>query len=190
MKFSVILADPPWSYRDKRDKHPRMCGGARAHYHTMSTSDIAALPIKDITDHNSILFMWATWPCIKDALYVIEQWGFIYKTCGFIWVKLNKNNGWPFFGIGHYTKSNAEPCLLAIRGRPNIISNSVSQVVMSIREKHSQKPHIVRDRIVKLMGNVSKIELFAREKVEGWDALGFDIDGTDIKDSLVGKAAE
>src|SRR3989304_3372948 len=106
MKYQVLYCDPPWSYRDKRDKHPRMCGGARAHYSTMSTSDIATLPIEDIADHNSVLFMWATWPCIKDALYVIEQWGFTYKTCGFIWVKLNKNNGRPFFGIGHYTKSN------------------------------------------------------------------------------------
>lgn len=95
-KYSVIYADPPWAYRDKRDKHPRLCGGASAHYSTMSIEAIKALPVNDIADVNSMLFMWATFPNLREALDTIQAWGFVYKTLGFSWIKTNKSNGKPF----------------------------------------------------------------------------------------------
>jgi len=174
-KYSVIYADPPWSYKDKRSKHPRISGGAESHYSTMSTEDICNLPVNKIADEDCILFLWATFPNILEAFKVIESWGFTYKTIGFIWIKTNKVNGKPFFGIGHYTKSNSEPCLIAIKGRPIIVSNKVSSVVISPREEHSKKPDIVRKNIVKLMGDISKIELFARQKTKGWNCWGNEI---------------
>lgn len=174
-KYNIIYADPPWAYRDKRDKHPRLCGGASVHYPTMSLSDIEALPVADIADDNCILFLWATFPNLQESLNVIKAWGFKYKTLGFSWIKTNKKNGQPFFGIGYYTKSNCEVCLIATKGRPQIVSNKISSVLVAPRGEHSKKPDIVRDKIVELCGDVPRIELFARQKTKGWDAWGNEV---------------
>jgi N6-adenosine-specific RNA methylase IME4 len=182
-KYNIIYADPPWSYRDKRETDVRICGGASSHYNTMGIRDIKNIPVYDLVDGNCMLFMWATFPNMAEAISVINAWGFTYKTLGFSWIKTNKN-GTPFFGIGYYTKSNCEVCLIGVKGRPIKISNSVSSVLISRREKHSKKPSIVRDKIVQLCGDISRIELFARERVEGWDAIGYDVDGLDIVESI------
>ena len=174
-KYNIIYADPPWSYNDKRDKHPRLCGGATVHYNTMSIEEIKNLSIKNIADDNCMLFMWATFPNLQEALDVIKAWGFKYKTLGFSWIKTNKKNGNPFFGIGYYTKSNCEVCLIAVKGKPIVVSNHVSSVLISPREEHSKKPSIVRDKIVQLCGDLPRIELFARQKADGWDAWGNEI---------------
>lgn len=174
-KYNIIYADPPWSYRDKRDKHPRICGGAAVHYPTMSLANIKALPVGDIAHHDCMLFLWATFPNLTEALEVISSWGFTYKTLGFSWIKTNKKNGQPFFGIGHYTKSNCEVCLLAIKGKPKVESNFVSSVVVAPRQGHSQKPAIVREKIIELCGDLPRIELFARERVLGWDCWGNEV---------------
>lgn len=174
-KYSVIYADPPWSYRDKRDKHPRLAGGASVHYDTMPLADIKSLPVASITDDNSMLFLWVTFPNLKEGIEVLEAWGFRYKTLGFSWIKTNKKNGKPFFGIGWYTKSNCEVCLIGVRGRPKKASNSVSSVVIAPKAEHSKKPDEIRDRIVEFAGDVPRIELFAREKAEGWDIWGNEV---------------
>lgn len=176
-KYNIIYADPPWNYRDKRKKHKRLCGGAAAYYETMKLADIKALPVKDLAEHDCFLFLWATFPNLPEALEVIQSWGFKYKTVGFNWVKLNRRNKQPFFGIGAYTRSNAEVCLLAVKGKPKVVSNKVSSVILADREKHSKKPDEVRDRIVHLCGNVPRIELFARQRAEGWDAWGNEVEG-------------
>ncbi|MEC7863699.1 MAG: MT-A70 family methyltransferase [Bacteroidota bacterium] len=174
-KYKIIYADPPWSYKDKRDKHPRMCGGATSHYNTMSIEDIKNLPVNEIADDNCMLFMWTTFPNLQEGLDVIKAWGFKYKTLGFSWIKLNKKNLKPFFGIGHYTKSNCEVCLIGIKGKPPIASNYVSSVLQEPREEHSKKPNIVRDKIVELCGDLPRIELFARNKTDKWDSWGNEV---------------
>lgn len=175
-KYKIIYADPPWAYRDKRNKHPRLCGGALSHYKTMSIQEIKNLPIKDITEENCMLFLWATFPNLQEALDVIKAWGFKYKTLGFSWIKTNKNNGKPFFGIGYYTKSNCEVCLIGVKGKPMVIDNSVSSVIMEAKQEHSKKPTLIRNKIVQLCGDLPRIELFAREKVvEGWDVWGNEV---------------
>tara|TARA_R110002020_G_scaffold6986_3_gene29492 strand:- start:927 stop:1469 length:543 start_codon:yes stop_codon:yes gene_type:complete len=174
-KYKIIYADPPWSYKDKRDKHPRMCGGASSHYKTMSIEDIKNLPITEISDDNCMLFMWTTFPNLQEGLDVIKAWGFKYKTLGFSWIKLNKKNLKPFFGIGHYTKSNCEVCLIGIKGKPPIASNYVSSVLQEPREEHSKKPNIVRDKIVELCGDLPRIELFARNQTDKWDSWGNEV---------------
>ena len=175
-KYNIIYADPPWSYKDKRDKHPRMCGGATSHYNTMSLERIKSLPIKDLAEKNCMLFLWVTFPNLQEGLDVIKAWGFKYKTLGFSWIKTNKNNGKPFFGIGYYTKSNCEVCLIGVKGKPIKVSNSVSSVVISPRQEHSKKPDEIRDKIVELCGDVPRIELFARQKTEGWDVWGNEVE--------------
>ena len=79
-KYNIIYADPPWSYKDKRDKHPRLCGGATVHYNTMSIEDIKQLPINNITEENCMLFLWTTFPNLQEGLDTIKAWGFKYKT--------------------------------------------------------------------------------------------------------------
>lgn len=178
-KYQIIYADPPWQYRNMGN----IQATANSHYNTMSQKDIESLPVSQIADDNSILFLWATFPKLQEALDTIKAWGFEYKTSGFTWIKKNKNGG-NFFGVGWYTKSNAEVCLIGARGRSPKNSNSVSSIIESVREGHSKKPAIVRDKIVEFCGDLPRIELFARESVEGWDVLGNGIDGVDIRESL------
>lgn len=177
-KYKIIYADPPWKYNDRRNTHTRFCGGAMVHYDVMDYRDIARLNVDDIADDDAVLFLWATFPNLKEAIFVGESWGFKYKTVGFNWVKTNKNNGAPFFGIGYYTKSNSEVCLLFTRKKKILkpVSNSVSSIILSPREGHSKKPDIVRDKIVQLFGDIPRIELFSRHKTEGWDVFGNEVE--------------
>ena len=176
MLYDIIYADPPWSYKDKRNKHPRLCGGALVHYNLIDIDKIKKINIQGISNINCMLFLWATFPNLQEALDVIKAWGFTYKTLAFSWIKTNKKNSKPFFGIGYYTKSNCEVCLLGVKGKPIKKSNYVSSVIMSPRESHSKKPDIVREKIIELCGDIPRIELFAREKTKGWHVWGNDVD--------------
>lgn len=169
-KYSIIYADPPWSYKDKN------CHGAcEQHYSTMNTLDIQNLPISKISEKDSVLFLWATYPMLKDALAVIEAWGYTYKTIAFQWIKQNKSGNGFFFGLGRWTRGNSECCLLATKGKPSRVSNKVSQLIVEPLSRHSEKPAIVRDKIKELMGDLPSIELFARKESDGWDAWGNEV---------------
>lgn len=170
-KYKIIYADPPWEYSDVHS-WKKMGGGILGKYDVMSIWEICALPVKKIADNNCILFLWTTFPNLKESLMVMEAWGFKYSTLGFSWIKLNKENGKPFFGIGYYTKSNCEVCLIGSKGHPPKKSNYISSVIISKKREHSRKPDEARDRIVKLCGDLPRIELFAREKHQGWDVWG------------------
>ena len=130
--------------------------------------------VKDITDQDSFLFLWVTFPQLEKAFEVIRAWGFTYKTLGFNWVKKNKKGG-NFIGMGWYTRSNAEVCLIATKGRVKVLDHSISSIIESVPQRHSAKPTIVRDLIVRLCGRLPRIELFARERDIGWVSWGFDI---------------
>ena len=178
-KYKILYCDPPWSYNDKGCN-----GNCEKHYKTMNITDLCNLPIKNLTDNNCILFLWTTYPMLKEALMLIEAWGFKYKSIGFQWVKLNRKNGKPFYGLGRWTRGNTEPCLIATKGKPSRLSKSVFQLIQEPIEGHSKKPSIVRDKIVELMGELPRIELFAREHTPGWDSLGNSLNGKDIKQEL------
>lgn len=172
-KYQIIYADPPWSYEDKKANDPAM-GGIT--YPTMSLNDIKNLPIKEIVEKDCVLFLWATMPMLKEALEVINAWGFNYRTCAFTWVKQNPLGQGIYSGLGHWTNGNAELCLFAKKGTPKRQSKSVKQIVLSPRSRHSEKPSEVRNRIIQLMGDLPRIELFARQKTEGWDVWGNEIE--------------
>lgn len=175
-KYQIIYADPPWQYKVWSKKGNGR--SAESHYKTMNIEDIMNLKdfINNISDENCILFIWITYPCLKEALKVIEAWGFKYKTCGFTWVKRNKKaNSW-FWGMGYWTRANSELCLIATKGKIKRISRKVHQIIDTPIEEHSKKPGIVRDKIVELVGDIPRIELFAREKVKGWDSWGNEIE--------------
>jgi len=177
-KYQIIYADPAWSYKSKSSPNQinkYSTQKASNNYKSMSINDLRNLPIKDITSDNAMLFLWVTFPLLEDCLSVISPWGFKYKTIAFNWIKLNKNHT-PWFGMGYYTKSNSEVCLLGIKGKPKVESNFVSSIILNEREKHSKKPSIVRNKIVELCGDVPRIELFARNKTEGWDVWGNEVE--------------
>lgn len=180
MKYTVIYADPPWMFRNYSDKwhedHPESKWVGKQ-YSLMSQQDVVNLPVQSIAADDAVLFLWTTFPHLPDAMKVIEGWGFKYKTCAFTWVKQNKSGNGIFTGMGFWTRSNAEVCLLATRGHPKRLSKSVRQVIISPLQKHSQKPAEVRQRIFELMGDVPRIELFARERVAGWDGWGLGYPG-------------
>ena len=170
-RYSIIYADPPWRYDQKS-----LRGGAEKFYHTMGIDEICALPVSQLAAEDCTLVLLANFPQLPLAFRVIEAWGFQYKTVGFLWIKKNKKNDSWFFGTGFWTRSNAEVCLLAVRGKPKRKSAAVHQLVISHREQHSQKPAVVREKIVELMGDLPRVELFARQRADGWDAWGDEVE--------------
>lgn len=175
-KYTAILADPPWMYRVWSKKGAGR--SAENHYPTMSIEDIRALPVAELADKDCALFLWVTFPTLREAMTVIDAWGFTYKTVAFVWIKQNRQTPSLFWGLGHWTRANAEICLLATKGSPKRQAADVHQVLLSPIEQHSKKPDEIRNRIVQLMGDVPRVELFARQAPSGWDVWGNEVSCT------------
>ena len=171
--YNIVLADPPWRYTNKGGQ-----GVAENHYPTMNIEDICALPVADIAAKDSALFLWDTFPMLPEALRVIDAWGFKFKTVAFVWLKQNRKALSWFYGLGFWTRGNAEICLLATRGKPKRQDNSIHQFIISPIEAHSKKPDEARDKIVRLMGDLPRVELFARQTPSGWDVWGNEVKST------------
>lgn len=172
-KYQAIYADPPWDYQQCR-----LSGSAKKHYPTMRIEELCALPVAEIADRDCALFLWATFPQLPEALRLIQAWGFVYKTVAFVWLKQNRKALTWFYGLGFWTRSNAEICLLATKGHPKRQSAGIHQLVISPVERHSKKPDEVREKIVALMGDVPRIELFARQQTPGWDVWGNEVENS------------
>ena len=173
-KYSIIYADPPWAYRTYSKKGQGR--SAESHYPTMCIEDIKALPVGELAAKDCALFLWATFPQLPEALRLIHAWGFRYKTVAFVWLKRNRKSPSWFYGMGYWTRSNAEICLLAKRGKPKRRSAGVHQFIISPVEEHSKKPDVTRDKIIELAGDLPRVELFARQKAPGWDVWGNEVD--------------
>lgn len=179
--YNIIYADPAWRFETWSEK-----GKGRSpekHYKTMSLEEINRLHVAELAETDCVLFLWTTSPNLHNALQVIAAWGFTYKTDAFTWIKKNKN-GTTFSGLGFWTRGNTEFSLLATKGNPQIINRNISGTIISKRKEHSRKPNEVRERIVQLMGNLPRIELFARERVSGWDAWGDEVDSHVFQKSI------
>ena len=168
-KYNIIYADPAWKYFESGNKNQSL------HYNTMTIEEICKLPVKDIADKDCILFLWVTFPILQECFKVMESWGFEYSTCGFNWIKKNKNADSNFFGCGSWTRANSELCLIATKGSITRLDATISQVIETPIEEHSKKPVIVYDLIEKLVGKLPRIELFCRQPHEGWDCFGNEI---------------
>lgn len=170
--YGIIYADPPWEYR-RTAGH----GVACAHYPTMSDEEIAALPVPELAAKDCALLMWATSPKLPDAIKVVQRWGFVYKTVFFTWIKTD-SHGNPLCGLGSYTRSSTEICLLGVKGNvmPWKQSSAVRQTILAPRREHSRKPLEARQRIdVFFDASLPRIELFAREQgYRGWTVWGND----------------
>ena len=170
-KYKIIYADPPWQY-----KRSKVQGAAEKHYPTMQLNELCALPVAELADQDCILFLWATFPQLNEALELIKAWGFTYKSVAFVWLKLNRKSRTWFYGLGFWTRGNAEICLLATKGHPKRKSAAVHQFIISPIEQHSKKPDEAREKIIALMGDLPRIELFARQHTPGWDVWGNEVE--------------
>jgi len=183
-KYQIIYADPPWSFNFR--KRTGLSQNAKdCLYDTMQAKDIIGLPVSLLADTNCALFLWIMDSQMQLALNVIKSWRFTYKTVAFTWIKTTKNTY--HFGGGNWTRSNPEQCLLAIKGNMHRISASVRQLVIEPRREHSRKPDRIRTDIVELVGDLPRIELFARQKTEGWDVWGNEVE-SDIEFDIIGES--
>jgi N6-adenosine-specific RNA methylase IME4 len=202
-EYKLILCDPPWSYNDKAIAGNR---GAEFKYPCMSIKELADMKdyIDEIAAIDSVLFMWTTAPMLPNAIVLMAEWGYKFKTVAFTWVKTNKNpfssdttpnnhltrnyylqhtsvegdeiTHGDFMGMGNHTRSNAEFVLLGIRGKGVRRANaSIRSTVISPIREHSRKPDEVRKRLEILYGDVTRIELFARERFPNWDSHGNEV---------------
>ena len=173
-KYQIIYADPPWKFigwsKNKSGKK-----SPANHYQVQDLDWIKNLSVNKLADKNCCLFLWVTYPTLEISFEVIKSWGFNYSTVAFTWAKQTKYSKW-HMGCGYWTRANPEICLLATIGHPKRISKSVRNLVISKLREHSRKPDEVRDSITKLCGDLPRIELFAREKTEGWDVWGNEVE--------------
>jgi N6-adenosine-specific RNA methylase IME4 len=182
--YGAILVDPPWRFAtwnkatvvQRRASGTNVC--AAVHYSTMSTEDIAELPVAELAANDCCLFLWVSWPMLLDAIQLIAAWGFAYKTCAFDWMKAHtqqidifRDDADPLMGMGYWTRANSEPCLLATRGKPKRLHADVRQGIIAPRRQHSRKPDGIHERIERLVAG-PYVELFARQRRPGWDAWG------------------
>ena len=164
-KYRIIYADPPWSYGNTMPDDFRE---QRDHYAVMSLDDICELPVKGLTTDDAVLFLWATSPILEECFEVINAWGFKYKA-SFIWDKVKHN-------MGHYNSVRHEFLLISVKGScPPDVQKLFDSVQTIERTEHSSKPSEFRQIINTLYPYGTRIELFAREKHEGWDTYGNEI---------------
>jgi len=174
-RFDIVYADPPWDYKGQlQHAGPGSgdSGGACRHYATVTLDDLKQLPVRSIAAQDCLLFMWATNPHLDQAIDLGKAWGFAWATVAFVWDKQKVNPGF-------YTLSQCELCLVFKKGkipRPRGARN-IRQLVSVKRGQHSEKPFEVRERIAEMFPSQSRIELFSREKTDGWTAWGLEIDG-------------
>ena len=172
-KYQIIYADPPWQYKSKEclAKTSILNGKLNTHYQTMDMDDIKNLPVWEVADENCLLFLWVVSPMLDDCIDILKSWGFKYSTIGFIWCKEKTNPG-------SYTMSECEICLIGKKGNiptPRGLRN-VRQFLSEKKTKHSSKPSEIRNRIEKMFPTQNKLELFARQKTEGWDVWGNEVE--------------
>ena len=168
--YQIIYADPPWKYRDsmKMKGIHGMIRGAASFYNTMTIQELCALPIVDISDRNSVLFLWTTVPMLQDAFKVMEAWGFKYKTSLF-WRKIMT------LGMGHWYRGQVEILLLGIRGKVKAFHIQKANIIQAKVREHSRKPDEFYE-LIELTGLGPKVELFARNRRDGWDCWGNEVE--------------
>lgn len=183
MRYDVLLADPPWTFKNYNNEMAQ--SNSDHHYPTMGIEEIKALPVDNVTKENAVLFIWGIWSLLPECLEVINAWGFTYKTEAWVWAKMNKNSFGYCMGMGYYTRSNTEYCLIATSGNvPRVADGGVLGLIASPRREHSRKPDEQYGKIERLYPEARKLELFARRKREGWHSWGNEIE-SDVELAMI-----
>lgn len=160
--FQVIYCDPAWQYSNSG-----LNGAAANHYMTMPTEEMAKIEVKGITDTNAVCFMWATNPLLKDAIWLMEQWGFEYKT-NLVWVKNKSNYG----KLGFYVYGQHELLLIGVKGSMLPTGDKPKSILYGDNSKHSKKPDRVYELIESMYPGLKYVELFSRNLRQGWTMWG------------------
>lgn len=179
-KYNIIYADPPWHYNSKSAVNNSSGKDIKAlsnHYSTMSHKDLIALPVNNIAHEDCACFMWVTDSHLNEGIELLKSWGFTYKTIAFNWIKTTSKGNY-CKNIAPWTMKSSEICLLGTKGKmlQYKVSNNVEALVVAERTKHSVKPLEVKNRIQDLFGDLPRIELFARQRTNGWDSWGNEIE--------------
>lgn len=172
-KYQIIYADPPWKFGGRTYNNPEKRKPIEEYYPTMTFDKLKNLPINNISDKNCLLFLWVVDSKLKECIDVGECWGFKFIKVGFVWYKKRAL-------LGNYTMNGCEFCLIFKKGKiPNDKikgkGSGIKQFYEEFINNHSEKPKEIRNRIKKLFPKSKRIELFAREKTEGWDVWGNEV---------------
>lgn len=144
----------------------------------MAIEEIGRLPVAGLAAEDCVLFLWGINPMLQQAMWLMNEWGFAYKTVAFVWVKSRGDPSWApkyHMGLGYWTRANTECCLLGTRGKPRRLSKGVRQLLVEPLREHSRKPDTIYERIESLVEG-PYLELFARQRWPGWDAWGAEVD--------------
>lgn len=165
--FELIMADPPWSFSNYSAQGEEK--NAKAQYGCMPLPEISAMPVSVLAGDDAVLWLWATNPMLREAIAVMEAWGFAFKTAGH-WVK-HTRHGKLAFGTGYILRCAGEPFLIGTRGSPKT-SRSVRSVILGPLREHSRKPDEAFEAAEKLMPDARRLELFSRQRRAGWSNWG------------------
>jgi len=168
-QYAVILADPPWNWKAYSSAGEKR--SAKRHYEVLEQGDFCDLPVSSVTTDDCVLFLWCINSMLPNGLQLIDDWGFTFKTIGFVWIKENSKADTLFMGLGYHTRQNAEICLIGTKGKPKRRAKDVHQVIISKRREHSRKPDEVYERIERLYPG-PYLEMFSRTDRNGWDQWG------------------
>lgn len=182
--YSLAVIDPPWKWLNWTPGH----GERPIPYTTISTAEIAALPIGDLLAPNAVVMLWVVDSMLPDAMQCLTAWGLTYKTVGIYWTK-ERPSGREHMGLGYYTRANPEQCWIATKGKgiPRV-SKAVRRWLHAPSGAHSEKPDLFYRKMEELFGDVPRVDVFARKHRVGWHVIGDAIDGRDIRDVLKNKA--
>jgi N6-adenosine-specific RNA methylase IME4 len=169
--FATILADPPWQFANRTGKmapeHRRL-----RRYPTMTLDEIMELPVAQMAQEKSHLYLWVPNALIKEGLEVMRRWGFTYKT-NLVWFKVRKDGGPDGRGVGFYFRNVTELILFGIRGRMRTKAPGRRQtnIIVSRKREHSRKPDELYD-IIEQCSPGPYLEMFARHQRAGWSQWG------------------
>ena len=171
-RYKVIYADPPWSVSFLKETKETGVHDVPLPYPQMSDDELACMPVASLAQDDAMLFLWIVDTKLRFALELMEHWGFTYVTIAFVWHKKARTTSGENATMGRYTHKSCELCMLGRHGKCFIVDATQPQFVNELKREHSCKPDLVRTRIETMCGDVPRIELFARQKFDGWDTWG------------------
>jgi N6-adenosine-specific RNA methylase IME4 len=180
--YQAIVIDPPWEYELRKEDTTHR---NRIDYPSMKQDEILALPLAELGDRSGcVLWLWTTNNHMPDACQCLSSWGFELKTI-LTWVKVTKA-GNPHIGVGHWLRNCSEHCLLATRGNPSSFRHTKTMtnepsVLYAQRRGHSQKPDEFYEMVERFSPEATRLEMFARQRRDGWDVWGNDVDKFSIE---------
>jgi N6-adenosine-specific RNA methylase IME4 len=168
------VVDPPWKTKYFKETSAGLLSRDLP-YGQMTDEEIKEMPVKDWVASDAILFMWAVDNKVPMIGEFMKAWGFEYKCVGFVWVKKAKTTQGVNANFSSYTRRACEFCYIGTRGKYLVTKKNVDQLIMEPKREHSRKPDVARNRIVEMIGDVPRLELFARQSIDGWSAYGNEV---------------